>query len=209
MAIRWLNRASRNRVVELVAGLACAAALLAAWLSLPGRGTGRPGVAGSGARLYAALIAADCPLPRGTTALAYDPASPEWSVGTVGGYSGGHCYGEFFYQAQSSAAPLSRNYVEWIAKRIPPGHAHCAISIFIANSPHSAGIAHYYVSTGANGAPHLVGQRIINQRWHHGDWVGTGPYRVAGGWLRVDVRAQDPHRHDITADAVNVYCPGS
>lgn len=215
LAVRWLNRASRNRVVELVAGLACAAALLAAWLSLPGPdpGSGHHRAAGPApgppAGPYTALIAADCPHPRGTTAFSYDPASPEWSVGTLGGFSGEGCYGEFFYQAQSRAATLGKDYVEWTARRIPPADTRCTISIFIANSAHSAGIARYYVSTLANDAPHLVGQRFINQRRHRGDWVGAGPYQVTGGWLRVDVHAQDPHRRDITADAINVNCLAS
>lgn len=207
-AARRPRPARRLQVAAVIACVAGAAALLAVLLSLPGpdHKARRPRAADPPTGPYTALIGADCPHPAGTTALSYDPAPPEWSVGTVGGFSGEGCYGEFFYQAQSRAATLGKNYVEWTARRIPPGHTRCTISIFIANSAHSAGTAHYYVSTLANGAPHLIGQRFINQPRHHGDWVAAGRYRVTGGWLRVDVHAQDPHRRDITADAINVNC---
>ena len=56
--------------------------------------------------------------------------------------------------------------------------------------------------------PHVIGQRIVDQGAHHGDWIGAGPFRVRGDWLRVDVRGQDPRHRDITAGAIHGLLSG-
>jgi hypothetical protein len=165
----------------------------------------RPGTT-SRAR-YSATISADCPHVAGASALAYDPVQPEWSIGTVGGWTGDGCYGEFFFQRQHGPAALGADYAQWTMRGIHAGPAGCSVSIFIADSPHSAGQAHYYISTLLNGTSQVISERIIEQGSHHGDWVGTGPYPVHGGWLRIDVHAQDPRRREITAGAIHVDCP--
>jgi hypothetical protein len=159
------------------------------------------------AQRYAATIAADCPHVRGASALEYAPVAPPWSTGTLGGFTGSGCYGEFFFERQPGRSVLSPNYVQWTVRGIPAAPHGCGVSVFIANSPHSAGVAHYYFSTLVNGTPRVIGDRVINQGGHHGDWVATGLYHVRGGWLRVVVHAQDPRRRDITAGAINVDCP--
>ena len=156
---------------------------------------------------YVATVAADCPQVAGASAIAYDPAPPVWSTGTLGGWSGDGCYGEFFFESQSGRAAISPNYVQWTMRGIDATRAGCLISIFVANSAHSAGFAHYDISTLIRGTPHVIGQRIVDQGAHHGDWIGAGPFRVRGGWLRVDVNGQDPRHRDITAGAIHVYCP--
>jgi hypothetical protein len=156
---------------------------------------------------YAATIAADCPYVRDARTLAHAPVPPAWSTGTLGGWTGGGCYGEFFFERQPGRSVLSPNYVEWTVRGIPAAPHGCGVSVHIANSPHSAGAAHYYFSTLVNGTPRVIGDRVINQGEHHGDWVATGFYHVRDGWLRVVVHAQDPRRRDITAGAINVDCP--
>jgi hypothetical protein len=166
-----------------------------------------PSVPHAVALRYAATIGADCPHVAGASALVYAPVPPQWSTGTVGGWTGDGCYGEFFYQHQPGPAVLGPGYVEWTAAGIDAAPVGCSVSIFIADSPHSAGIAHYYVSTLVDGTPRVISDRIINQAVHHGDWVSTGPYHLRGGWLRVDVHPQDPRRRDISAGDIHIYCP--
>src|ERR1022692_1776080 len=79
---------------------------------------------------YVATVAADCPQVAGASAIAYDPAPPVWSTGTLGGWSGDGCYGEFFFESQSGRAAISPNYMQWTMRGIDATRAGCLISIF-------------------------------------------------------------------------------
>jgi hypothetical protein len=179
--------------VALVVGAGTASAVAAPWRwtrssSSASRAPGDP--------LYSATVGADCPARAGAEVRAYGVAGAPWSVGTKGGWSGDGCFGEYFF-----AVPGQGSSVRWVAAQIADRPVDCLVSIHVADSPHSAGTAHYVFTTG--GAPTLA---TIDQAAHHGDWVGNGPFRVSGGRIQVELLARDPATGEVTAGPVHVYC---
>jgi hypothetical protein len=149
-----------------------------------------------------ATIGADCPSTVGQVSV-HTASSPAWSVGTLGGWTGDRCFGEYYFETPPGNDAIAGNRVEWTMPALPVMPMDCLVSIFVPNTAHASGSAEYEVSDRPD---HTIDTQIVSQEGHRGDWVGTGPYRLSAGWLRLVMRSHGPAGAPVTAAAIHVYC---
>jgi hypothetical protein len=207
---RWVRLGAALVTAALVGALVAGSAATAVWDG-SGRGFNPTSAPASGGTLSDAgqeqvlentTVGSDCPAGIGRVT-AQAVTSPPWSVGTLGGWKGDRCYGEYLFRYGSVADPPGSDRVDWTMSVVSV-HMQCSISIFIPDSSHADGTATYQVAGLADGEVQDIDTQLIDQSSHHGDWVGIGPYLVVGGWLRLRMWAQSSS--EVTAGPIHLRC---
>jgi hypothetical protein len=155
--------------------------------------------------LYQVMIANDCPPPSPATASVVTDPGDGWAVGTVGGYRGDGCYGEYLFQRDDAGVPAGRRGgVHWRLTGAPTTPMTCQLSVHIADSLHSAGPAGYAVSSAGSTPP---ARTDVDQSRHRGEWIGLGSCPVTGGTVEVDMHPPAGSAAEVTAGPIRLYCP--